>query len=338
MVENRQYDNTYDQSLPGAVVGLSGGILIWNILNDGLNLGETDLIEADGVSFEQQTNMAHDLFRPSVYTTGMISDMTSPANLNLRNGSKSKFAISNYSSTGNPLTVDLLINYDPAPEAPADLEISNAGQNGQNPQLSWDANSEFDLDHYAIFQGFQTSGTGPISWNSNPAGTTSNTSWTDQSFKIDTGAGSDVVHYRITAIDDADNESDYSNSVSTGVEGEVPGFKRTPESTDELSTLLPKEIALHQNYPNPFNPETQIQFELPQAATVSLVIYNLLGEQVRTLVEGSTEAGFHPVRWQGKDDQGRSLPSGVYVYRLQVLGESGGSPVFVQSNKLTLLK
>ncbi len=101
---------------------------------------------------------------------------------------------------------------------------------------------------------------------------------------------------------------------------------------------MPKAIALHQNYPNPFNPETRIQFELPRAATVSLVIYNLRGEQVRRLVNGSTEAGFHSIRWQGKDDQGRSLPSGVYLYRLQVLGQNGGSSVFVQSNKLTLLK
>ncbi|NIW44034.1 MAG: hypothetical protein GWN30_04475, partial [Gammaproteobacteria bacterium] len=97
LVENRQYSNTYDQSLPGAVAGLSGGLLIWNIDGDGLNVGETDLVEADATAEEEATSMAHDMFRPSVYWTGDINDITTPANLRLRNGTFSKFAIENFS-------------------------------------------------------------------------------------------------------------------------------------------------------------------------------------------------------------------------------------------------
>ncbi len=150
LVENRQYENMYDRSLPGAVEGMSGGILIWNIVNDGLGLGETDLVEADNDAQEEMANMAQDVFRPDVYTDGMIGDLTTPANLRLRDGNFSKFAISGYVDTGNPITVNFLVDYDPPPSAPQNLQMTNWGQNGQHPNLTWDANAEPDLDHYAV--------------------------------------------------------------------------------------------------------------------------------------------------------------------------------------------
>lgn len=123
VVENRQYTRTYDKSLPGAVVGLSGGLLIWNIKGEGLNLGLTDLREADGIASDaNQLEMANDMFRPSVYTSGKINDITTPANLRLRNGSFSSFAISNFVNTGNPITVNFQIN---SVAPPTNLVITN---------------------------------------------------------------------------------------------------------------------------------------------------------------------------------------------------------------------
>jgi hypothetical protein len=75
---------------------------------------------------------------------------------------------------------------------------------------------------------------------------------------------------------------------------------------------LPTGFALNQNYPNPFNPETTIDFSLPDNSLVDLSIYDTLGRQVATLLEGSVEAGFYSVKWNARD-----LPSGVYFYRLQ---------------------
>jgi hypothetical protein len=77
---------------------------------------------------------------------------------------------------------------------------------------------------------------------------------------------------------------------------------------------------LQQNYPNPFNPETAITFEVPEGGSVSLAIFNSLGEQVRVLADGVLEAGTHVVRWDGRNDAGRPLSSGVYLYRLRVGG------------------
>jgi len=80
---------------------------------------------------------------------------------------------------------------------------------------------------------------------------------------------------------------------------------------------LPLTYELHQNYPNPFNSSTVIQFDIPQAASVRLEIYNLLGQVVRTLYDGYLDAGSHRLIWNGLDDRGVQVTSGIYFYRLQ---------------------
>ena len=83
---------------------------------------------------------------------------------------------------------------------------------------------------------------------------------------------------------------------------------------------IPQDIALHQNYPNPFNPETTIKFQLPVATTVRLVIYNMLGQQVRELLNTALAAGYHSARWNGFDDRGNPVTSGIYFYRMEIAG------------------
>jgi len=82
------------------------------------------------------------------------------------------------------------------------------------------------------------------------------------------------------------------------------------------SDLLPQEYSLSQNYPNPFNPTTMIHFELPRASEVRIEIFNLLGQRIHTLVEGTKPAGRYDVTWDGKNEQGVPLSSGIYIYRL----------------------
>ncbi|RMD94493.1 MAG: T9SS C-terminal target domain-containing protein, partial [Calditrichaeota bacterium] len=83
---------------------------------------------------------------------------------------------------------------------------------------------------------------------------------------------------------------------------------------------LPGEFELAQNYPNPFNPSTTIEFTLKNSTPqrVRLTIYNLLGQEVVTLVDEKRPAGSYRVRWDGRDKSGKLVPSGVYLYRLQV--------------------
>ena len=84
----------------------------------------------------------------------------------------------------------------------------------------------------------------------------------------------------------------------------------------------PEAFALLQNYPNPFNPETEIRYALPRPSAVRLSLFNLTGQQVRVLVDAAQPAGWHRVRWDGRDSAGKRLPSGFYFYHLQADGFS----------------
>ena len=94
---------------------------------------------------------------------------------------------------------------------------------------------------------------------------------------------------------------------------------------------IPTEYGLSRNSPNPFNPETQIAYQLPEAGKVWLAVYNLLGQNVRTLVHGPQDAGTYQLTWDGRDASGRAVASGVYLYRL----EAGD---YVAVRKMLLIK
>jgi photosystem II stability/assembly factor-like uncharacterized protein len=95
--------------------------------------------------------------------------------------------------------------------------------------------------------------------------------------------------------------------------------------------LVPESFSLSQNFPNPFNPTTDIVYTLPQSEHVTLRIFNVAGQEIRTLVREQQNTGVYRVRWDGKDDSGRSVASGLYFYRIKA-----GS--YVASRKMTLIK
>ena len=94
----------------------------------------------------------------------------------------------------------------------------------------------------------------------------------------------------------------------------------------------PTEFALHQNYPNPFNPQTNVPYDLAEGGDVVLRIYNLLGQEVRTLVRERQAPGRYTVQWSGMDDRGVSVSSGIYFYQVSVAGK------FQDAKRLMLLK
>ncbi|MFQ5584263.1 MAG: T9SS type A sorting domain-containing protein [Calditrichia bacterium] len=96
------------------------------------------------------------------------------------------------------------------------------------------------------------------------------------------------------------------------------------------ATQIPAEFALSQNYPNPFNPATTITISLPEDRKVQLHIYDITGRQLRTLLEQPLPAGVHQLVWNGRNDKGGLVSSGVYVYRI-IAGD------FVQSRKMVLM-
>ena len=94
---------------------------------------------------------------------------------------------------------------------------------------------------------------------------------------------------------------------------------------------IPVDFSLGQNYPNPFNPTTIIEYSLPRDENVELIVFNFLGQSVRTLHSGEQLAGNHQVQWDGRDEQGQSVGSGVFFYRIK-MGD------FVRTHKMILLR
>lgn len=94
---------------------------------------------------------------------------------------------------------------------------------------------------------------------------------------------------------------------------------------------LPLDYILYQNYPNPFNPATTVRFQVPQTSSVTVDIYNMLGQKVRTLFQSQVARGTYSVAWDGRSDAGVQMSSGTYIYRMT-------AGAFVQSKKMVLLK
>lgn len=106
---------------------------------------------------------------------------------------------------------------------------------------------------------------------------------------------------------------------------------------DEVA-VIPDVFALHQNFPNPFNPLTAVPYDVPEIADVKIDIYNILGQKVRTLVTGEHEPGFYRAIWNGKNDQGALVTTGVYIYRVTALSKASGEVAFTKTRKLVLMK
>jgi FlgD Ig-like domain len=120
--------------------------------------------------------------------------------------------------------------------------------------------------------------------------------------------------------------------------------QQAPGSGDEWTLTLSREdflpatYTLMQNYPNPFNPNTTIAYTLPVPGDVTLTIYNILGQQVQSFAQGSQYAGQFTVVWDGKNNAGVTVSSGVYFYRLDVQPLSGSGDPFMQVKKMMVVR
>jgi len=100
---------------------------------------------------------------------------------------------------------------------------------------------------------------------------------------------------------------------------------------DEDNNGIPSTYSLNQNYPNPFNPTTNIQYGIAKEGLVTLTIYNIMGQEVKTLVNNHQNGGTYKVAWNGLDNHNRMVSNGVYIYRII-------SDNFVKSKKMVFLK
>lgn len=211
-----------------------------------------------------------------------------------------QFSASNYS---DPVLVVTLV--------PVELVSFSADFNGRNVILNWETATETNNRGYEVerMMGKEWQTAGFVKGAGTVTKLTPYTFSDDLRFMNFTGA----VKYRLKQIDN-DGTVAYSPEVSVEVD------------------LTPKEYALYQNYPNPFNPSTVIKYALPAASRVSVKVYNLAGEMVSEIFNGSASAGYHDIVFSAS-----GLASGVYFYVIDATAETGGKN-FREVKKMVVMK
>ena len=143
------------------------------------------------------------------------------------------------------------------------------------------------------------------------------------------GSGTSTVENTYSYIDtDSKNAGDYYYRLKQ------IDFDGTYEYSEimKLAVAAPKNYRLEQNYPNPFNPVTTIKFQIPEASEIALTVYDLSGKEIKTLLNEQKSAGYYNIEWNGTNNSGMQVSSGVYIYKLRT------NTGFVKSQKMIFLK
>jgi hypothetical protein len=188
--------------------------------------------------------------------------------------------------------------------------------------LSWKPNTEADLSHYTVYKDTLF---GFVPDSSKIAGSVSKDS---SDFHDNDWIYGQTYYYRVCAWDLTAHQSSYSDELM---------IKATDVPWSDETEVEIKKYSLSQNYPNPFNPVTTICYSIPELgpkpAKVDIMIYNLLGERIRTLVSDYRYPGEYRVMWDGRDDKGEAVASGIYFYRMLIWERE-----FIKAKKMILVK
>ncbi|MFC1563887.1 T9SS type A sorting domain-containing protein [candidate division KSB1 bacterium] len=184
----------------------------------------------------------------------------------------------------------LLITFEPP--APADFECTNPTGWNEAPVFTW-ARADYATE-YRIYRKKNSGSFVCID-------TTSNLTCTDWSVIL-SNEDPDTYYYKAKSANIDSVSSNYSDQET------LTGFGQQKASS---GAKIPKTFGLNQNFPNPFNPVTEIKYQLPKASSVTLTVYNMLGQEVARLVDTDMPAGYHSVKWDAS-----SVASGTYIYKI----------------------
>jgi len=183
----------------------------------------------------------------------------------------------------------------------------NASWEDSQVYISWNPSMDEDFQYYDIEKDTDAS-----FYNAQTFYTSDNF-FLDQN--VDEGS---TYYYRVRSIDDAGNQSEFSETVQMS-------------TLSNENSMMADQFMLHQNYPNPFNPITTLRYDLPEDSFVKVSVYDMSGNQVRTLVNEAKSAGFRSVQWNATNNQGQPVSAGVYIYTIEAEN-------FIDTRKMILLK
>jgi hypothetical protein len=209
----------------------------------------------------------------------------------------------NYYSSFSPVTVG-----DGANPLPVELTSFTAKVNGNNVVLSWQTATEVNNYGFEVERSLVIGHQSLENWEKIGFVAGHGNSNSPKSYEfVDANPPGGSLKYRLKQIDTDGTFEYYSTAAEVN---NITGIE------DPATAGLPTDFVLMQNYPNPFNPVTTIKFGLPETGKVSLIVFNIIGEQVAELIKGELNPGYHEVNF-GTDN----LPSGLYIYRLNVEGK-----------------
>lgn len=207
------------------------------------------------------------------------------------------------------------------PAAPSNLTLTNSSG---NPRLDWVTNNEPDLDECNIYRTLN----GPNSVYSLIATVDyPTTTYTDNTVLMGNKFNPTVLYY-VTSVDESLNESNLSNVVMTWY---------IPSKTVAGQSELPEKFVLHPLFPNPMNPTTSISYGLPNDSYVNIDIFDMMGHKVKTLVSNIESAGYKNIIWDGLNENGTSVSSGIYICTFYAQNIENNE-IFTKNIKLTVLK
>jgi len=156
---------------------------------------------------------------------------------------------------------------------------------------------------------------------------------------INGSKGDNLVHYA-TAGQSAIGRKQKSDSVFIGFW--IPCKDGINAINNKEINFTPTTFRLYQNYPNPFNPETTLQYDLTSACRVKIELFNVMGQQIRLLINEIQGPGRNQITWDARDEQGEPVGSGIYLYRITTFAtdnsKTNGKILFQQTNKMLLVK
>jgi len=268
------------------------------VMNEGFeSTAPPGLWEVVGTVFAQQT----DDYIALVPTTGDMSPSGTPYSVYYVSAHTTTPSVFYTSPPDSGYSEDNI-----PPGAPGSLNVAYV--TGSGNRLTWSPPSDNDLDFYRIYRdsdpNFEPSPANRVS-------ETASSEWSDPDFD---GWN---VHYKVSGVDDAGNEG----AVTTA--GTATGI---------ADADLPHRFGLYQNSPNPFNPTTKIVYDVPAGGgNVRIDVFDVSGRRVRTLLNRYQPPGSRSVTWDGRNENGYGVASGVYFYRLT-------APGFTKTLKMTLLQ
>lgn len=305
----KNFDISFQNNLPGA----SGGS-----------------INVNGTQYSAPTS-SFTVRQQSTITGGALYQVINGVEYTFSSWSNGSTSASTTFSPSDHTTYTANFNAKPLPPP----SVSAGGTVGSPVQITWsDAGLNSGITQFQVWRMVKPLGGSQGSPQLIATVSRGTTSYTDYDYTVTSTYSNDLLNYDVRSY--FSTNGTYSDPSYVPVFGRI-GAKQVQDGEFAINLgEIPTEYKVG-NFPNPFNPSTTISYQLVEEASVTLEIYDVMGRKISSLLQEQKQAGYYTARWEGKDNSGNQVATGVYLYRFTAAPTSGEQP-FTKSGKLLLTK